>query len=115
MRSDALYLQDIVDAVRAIANFLVNTSHDEFLSDDLRQSAVLQKLSIIGEAATRISDRAKAMASGVPWQKITGFRNIAVHAYFSVDWEIVWTAATVNAPDLLAMIRPLLDAEGIEA
>ncbi|WP_462203586.1 HepT-like ribonuclease domain-containing protein [Frankia sp. CcWB3] len=26
----------------------------------------------------------------MPWRSVTGFRNIAVHTYFEVDWSIVW-------------------------
>ena len=58
------------------------------------QSAVLHKLTIIGEAVTRISDETKNKYSKLPWQEIKGFRNIVVHAYFSIDEEIIW--ATVK-------------------
>jgi hypothetical protein len=36
----------------------------------------------------------------VPWNEIRGFRNHAVHAYFSIDWEIVREIAVVNLPEL---------------
>ena len=58
--------------------------------------------------------KTKAIAPDVPWQKIAGFRNIAVHAYFSINWDTVWVAATVNAPELLGLLRPAFDAENIE-
>jgi uncharacterized protein YutE (UPF0331/DUF86 family) len=45
----------------------------------------------------------------VPWREIRGFRNHAVHAYFSLDWSIVWEVAQVNLPDLgrraMALLR----------
>jgi uncharacterized protein with HEPN domain len=44
----------------------------------------------------------------VPWQDIVAFRNIAVHAYFSVDWTIVWNAATVDVPALKKQIEAIL-------
>lgn len=39
------------------------------------------------------------------------FRNIAVHAYFSVDWPTVWVAATDDAPALRTKVVAILAAE----
>lgn len=108
MPREELYLQDIVESVGAIGRFLNNISKDDFLGSDLLQSAVLQKLSVIGEAASRISVELKNRYPETPWKQIVGFRNIAVHAYFSVDWEIVWVAATKNAPALREQILQIL-------
>ena len=98
MRRDRLYLDDILETVAAISEFLVGISEETFLASDLFQSAVLQKLTVIGEAAARLSPEFKASASHVPWADIIAFRNIAVHAYFSVQWPIVWVAATEEVP-----------------
>ncbi|MCP4546772.1 MAG: DUF86 domain-containing protein, partial [bacterium] len=44
----------------------------------------------------------------VDWRDIVAFRNIAVHAYFSVDWSIVWTTATEDAPALRERVEKIL-------
>lgn len=111
MRREELYLTDIVDAADAIQNFLAGIERDSFLGDDLIQSAVLQKLTIIGEAATRLSSKFREKHPEIEWEDIVGFRNIAVHAYFAVDWAIVWVAATQEAPDLKRKIVDILDSE----
>lgn len=54
MRSEELYLTDIVDAADAIARFVHGVEREDFCHDELRQSAILQKLIIIGEAAARL-------------------------------------------------------------
>ena len=54
MRPERLYLTDIVEAADAIARFLKEIGESDFMQDELRQSAVLQKLIVIGEAAGRI-------------------------------------------------------------
>ena len=83
------------------------TGFDEarFLADELVQSAVLQKLSIIGEAAAKLSDATRDRLPEIPWKEIIGFRNIAVHAYFSVDWRIV----LVTVADDLPMLKRFVD------
>lgn len=54
MWSEKLYLVDIVEAVDAIERFLNGVDSDAFEIDGLRQSGILQKLTIIGEAAARL-------------------------------------------------------------
>ena len=107
MRSDALYLADILDAIEAIERFVTGFDEARFLADELVQSAVLQKLSIIGEAAAKLSDATRDRLPEIPWKEIIGFRNIAVHAYFSVDWRIV----LVTVADDLPMLKRFVDVQ----
>lgn len=110
MRSDALYLADILDAIEAIERFVTGFDEARFLSDELVQSAVLQKLSIIGEAAARLSDAARDGLPEIPWKEIIGFRNIAVYANFPVDWRIVFVTVVDDLPVLkqfvVAQVKP---------
>jgi uncharacterized protein with HEPN domain len=109
MRSDALYLADILDAIEAIERFVKDFDEARFLADELVQSAVLQKLSLIGEAAARLSDATRDGLPEIPWKEIIGFRNIAVHAYFSVDWRIVFVTVTDDLPALKQLIATLVE------
>jgi uncharacterized protein with HEPN domain len=40
-------------------------------------------------------------------------RNLLVHAYFSVDWDVVWTTATDSVPRLAGQIAKILAPEDI--
>jgi uncharacterized protein with HEPN domain len=108
MRRDELYLADMVEAANHIHTFLDGVAESDFLVDELRKSAVLQKLAIIGEAASRISPEVRATAPEIPWSDIVGFRNIAIHAYFNIKWSVVWLTATVDVPTLEPLIVRLL-------
>jgi uncharacterized protein with HEPN domain len=111
MPREELFLQDIIEAADAIDSFLSNVLKENFLQSDLIQSAVLQKLAVIGEASARISDNLRNAHPEIPWRQIIGFRNIAIHAYFSINWETVWIAATKNAPLLREQIKEILENE----
>jgi uncharacterized protein with HEPN domain len=111
MRREELYLTDIIEAADAIQRFLVDVGQNTFLRDELLQSAVLQKLMIIGEAASRLSKEFRDKHPEIEWEDIIGFRNIAVHAYFAVEWSIVWVAATQEAPELKCKITDILAKE----
>jgi uncharacterized protein with HEPN domain len=42
---------------------------------------------------------------------MVGFRNIAVHEYFAVNWSIVWVTATENVPFLQNQVARILAEE----
>jgi len=111
MRREGLYLQDIVEAAEAIARFVASTDKETFVGNDMLRSAVLQKLTIMGEAAARLPAEFRSEQPGVSWADIAAFRNIAVHAYFAVNWSIVWVAATQDAPALRDQVLAILERE----
>ena len=111
MRPEQLYLQDIVEAASSIGRFLEGVAKHRFMTDDLVSSAVLQKLSIIGEAASRIPASTRNAYSYIDWREITAFRNILVHAYFAIDLDLIWTAATREVPELARQVREILDKD----
>jgi uncharacterized protein with HEPN domain len=82
-----------------------------FVADELLQSAVLQKLTVIGAAAARVSPEVKAAHPGIEWRLAAGLRNIVVHAYFSVDWATIWQTAISDVPSLSRRVSLLLPAK----
>lgn len=102
----------MVAAADAITAFVAGSNEAEFIANDLLRSAVLQKLTVIGEAAARLSDELKQRHPTVPWRDIVAFRNIAVHRYFGIDWSIVWNAATSDVPTLREQTARLLGTLG---
>jgi uncharacterized protein with HEPN domain len=111
MRPEQLYLTDILDAADAFRRFCEPVGEDEFLQDEMRQSAVLQKLIVIGEAAAHLSQEFRVSHPDIEWEDIVGFRNIAVHQYFAVMWSIVWTTATRDVPNLQMEVSRILTDE----
>lgn len=111
MQREELYLQDILESIAAIENFLKNVEEDEFLASELLQSAVFHKLTVIGEASARLSDKLKEHYPETPWKKIIGLRNIVVHAYFSVNWKIIWSTVQTRLKPLREEVTKILQNE----
>jgi uncharacterized protein with HEPN domain len=107
MRNESLYLSDIVD----IAEFIAGIDYDAFEKSELLRSAVVQKLATIGGAASRVSVDLKAANPQVPWPQIVAFRNILIHAYFGIEWDLVWRAATHRCPVLREQIAAIRDKQ----
>jgi len=111
MRHESLYLTDIVEAADHIAEFIAGADFQTFQKSEMLRSAVVQKLAIIGEAAARVSTELKVRNPQPPWPQIIAFRNILVHAYFGIDWEVVWRAARNRCPVLRDQIAAILAGE----
>ena len=111
MRPEQLYLTDIVQAAEAVGRFVSGITYDDLVRDELRQSAILQKLIVIGGAAARLSPEFQARHPAIEWVDIIGFRNIAVHEYFAVNWSIVWVTAIEDVPFLRDQVAPILAEE----
>lgn len=111
MRHELLYLNDIVEAADDIARFLQGKEAGSFQESDLLRSAVVHKLSVIGEAAARLSNELTDRNPHVPWAQIVAFRNILIHAYFGIDWDIVWEAAKDRCPVLREQIALILASQ----
>lgn len=111
MRREHLYLQDIVEACDMIQTFLGGLDASTFLTSELHKAATLQKLTVIGEAAARLPQAFREAYRQVEWRDIVAFRNIAVHAYFAVQWDIVWATAHDDVPVLRRQVMEILRAE----
>jgi uncharacterized protein with HEPN domain len=109
MRHESLYLTDIIEAADFIAEFISDSDFDGFEKSEIMRSAVVQKLMTIGEAAGRVSEDLRSNHPEIPWSQIVAFRNILIHAYFGIEWEIVWNAAVYRCPELRKQISAILD------
>lgn len=108
MRREDQFLRDTLDACEDIATFLDGLDEDGFRGDEMLRSAVLLKLLVIGEAANQLGDAFPDEHPEIPWADIVGLRNLLIHAYFRVDWSIVWTTATREVPKLREQVRVIL-------
>ena len=111
MRHEKLYLTDIVEAARAIEKFIMGEDFNEFEQNEMMNSAVLQKLTVIGEAASKLPKEFTKRFPEIPWVDIVSFRNIAVHEYFAIRWDIAWVAASEEVPILHEQIDQILHDE----
>jgi uncharacterized protein with HEPN domain len=63
---------------------------------------------VFGEAAARVSAATQAAHPEIPWPQIVATRNRLVHAYFDIDRNILWKAATEEIPALVPTLKMLV-------
>jgi len=83
-------------------------------NDDLRL-ALAHLIQTLGEAARRVSPEFQRANPQVPWKKIVGMRHKVVHDYLHVNYNIVWTVATIDLLPLLAELERMAPPEPPES
>ena len=115
MRHEPSFLKDILSACRKIETIVAATNEDSFLKDEVLPAAVLHHLTAIGEAIGRLSDELRERHPEVPWRQIIAVRHRIVHAYFDLDWQILWDAAIGDIPELRRQVLSILTTEFSES
>ncbi|MCY4552073.1 MAG: DUF86 domain-containing protein [Candidatus Poribacteria bacterium] len=108
MRNYRLYLKDIFEAMVAAQAFVEGMGFDAFVADDKTASAVVRKLEIIGEATKNVPDLIRQKYPQVPWRDMAGMRDRIIHAYFDVNYSVVWETVENRIPLLQPIIGQIL-------
>ena len=114
MRNYRLYIEDIFEAMTAVRTFVEGMSFDAFVADDKTASAVVRKLEIIGEATKNVPEPIRQKYPQIPWRDMAGMRDRIIHAYFDVNYSIVWETVENRIPLLQPIIAQILKDLGEE-
>ena len=107
LRDEKLYIDDILETIYKIQNYIQDIDFEDFSSDQKSVDAVIRNLEIIGEATKNISIDFKNRYPDVNWKDPTRMRDILIHAYFGVDLEIVWETIKFRIPELKEQIEKI--------
>ena len=98
-------LRDILDSASAIARYTKGVSREDFFSNSEKQDAILRRLEIIGEAASRVDSDTRARFPAIPFRSMRGMRNIIAHEYGDVDLNQVWETVTKDLAGLIVVLE----------
>ena len=99
--SDRVRVQHMLDAAREALSFIEGRTSEDLRRDRMLLLALIKEIEIIGEAASRISAEYQKTLPGVPWPLVVGMRNRLIHAYADVNLAVVWSALTIDLPELV--------------
>ena len=106
-RSDKVYLQDIVESIEIINTYIGNKTDFEFSRDLMVQDAVIRRFEIIGEAASKISEKIKTENPTVQWRLMKEMRNKLIHEYFGVSAITIYSTIKFDLPILKEQLSKL--------
>lgn len=107
-RNDEIRLRHMLDAAREAVAFARGRTRGELAVDRQLTLAVVKALEIVGEAASQVTESTRGELPDVPWARVVAMRNRLVHAYFSINLDIVWRTVREDLPPLIDRLEGAL-------
>ncbi len=85
-----VYLEDIVESLDIIKEYVKDKKEEDFLNNRQLQDAVIRRFEIVGEATKQIPDSFRNKYPEIPWRKMAGLRDVLIHNYSGVSIGRVW-------------------------
>lgn len=108
-RSVRLYLQDMIESIELIQQYVASTTLTAFLEDPQLQDSVLRRFIVLGEAANQVPDDVREQYAHLPWSEIRGMRNFLIHEYPGIDLPSTWRTIHEDLPPLKRQLQAALE------
>ena len=111
LKDDEIRLRHMLDAAREAVSFARGRVRSDLETDRQLVLSLVKDIEIVGEAAAQVTESTRAQALDIPWQVIVAMRNRLVHAYFSINLDIVWQTVQQDLPTLIAQLERVVSPE----
>ncbi|VAW97234.1 Protein of unknown function DUF86, BT0167 group [hydrothermal vent metagenome] len=104
-KDNAVYIEHMQDSILRIDEYV--ESKVRFYGSRLVQDAVIRNLQVMARSSQRLSDEIKSRYPDIPWDDISGFRNILVHDYLGIDLDVIWSVVEQELPQLEKILNDI--------
>ena len=111
---DEIRLRHMLEAAREAVSFTRGRGLGDLETDRQLLLSLIKDIEIVGEAASRISSSTRRELDTIPWTRIVAMRNRLIHAYFSINLDIVWKTVQEDLPALIAQLEPLVPSDSCQ-
>ncbi|KAA0990788.1 HepT-like ribonuclease domain-containing protein [Dyadobacter aurulentus] len=108
IRDDSVYIDDIIQSIQIIQEYLEGKTESDFEASLLLQDAVYRRFEIIGEAATKISEKLKESYPEIEWRLMKLMRNKLIHEYFGISPATIFATVKEDLPRLLQKLSQIV-------
>ncbi len=110
MEKDKQALIDILKATQQIISYSESIKKEDLQQNDEKQAAILYRMIIVGEATKRLSPEFRQQYSIIPWREMAGLRDVVIHDYDGLDFDILWNVIQVNLPEILPQLQLIFNS-----
>jgi uncharacterized protein with HEPN domain len=110
MLRDSQALIDILTGIQQVLQYTQGLKRENLQQDGEKQAAILYRLIVIGEATKRLSNQFREQHPNIPWRQMAGLRDVVIHDYDELDFDILWNVIQVNLPDILPQLQAVENA-----
>ena len=108
-RSDQVYIEDILECIDLVLDYIYGKTEFEFLKNTMLQDAVIRRFEIIGEASGKISDSLKEAYPAVQWRLMKAMRNKLIHDYYGVSPNTIFASINFDFPVLKEQLVKIIE------
>ena len=105
---DTVRQRHMLEAADLALGFCTGRKREDLDADPMLRFALVHAITVVGEAATKVSQPTRDALSGIRWPAIVGMRNRLVHAYFDIDRDVLWQSTIEHMLPLAAELRAAL-------
>ena len=110
-KDDEVRLRHMLEAAREAVSFARGRVRGDLDTDRQLVLSLVKDIEIVGEAAAQVTEAVRAQVPDIPWQVIVAMRNRLVHAYFSINLDIVWQTVQQDLPTLISQLEQVVSPE----
>lgn len=106
---DRVRLQHMLDAARKALRVSAGHRREDLdLEDEPLLDALIRLISVIGEAANRVSHATRSELPDISWSDVVGMRNRLIHGYFEINRDILWATVQDVLPSFAQRLESAL-------
>lgn len=107
-KNDAALLWDMLDAAKAITQFVSIKSFRDYDHDRMLRNAVERNIELVGLAAGGISPAFQAAHPEIPWRGLVVQRDALLAGEAALDHKRMWVAASEFIPYLVKTLTAVI-------
>ncbi|MHA1223507.1 MAG: HepT-like ribonuclease domain-containing protein [Candidatus Heimdallarchaeaceae archaeon] len=100
MKDDIALLKHILDECKFLIEYIKQLTFEDFFSSEVHKRAAVRSIEIIGEASKKVSEKTRIENTQIEWNELAKMRDVLIHQYFGIDYEIVWDVIKEKIPKL---------------
>lgn len=107
-RDTIVYVHHMLDHAKEAVEMTRDRTRMDLDEDRMLNLSVVRLVEIVGESSSRIPQEFRDAHPDIPWREISGVRNRLVHAYDSIDFDILWSIVQNDLPELIEQLKAII-------